>query len=373
MTKCFSVRPHARAVTARPAKWALSMLSILSLVLPLLFLIGIAAPASAQAASAAGEVNIYSFRQPYLMKPLLKAFQQKTGIKANVIFAKKGLIERIKAEGRNSPADVLLASDIGRLSGASAGGITQPVGSKILQKQIPAAYRDKDGNWFGLTRRARIIYASKTRVGQNEISYEELADPKWKGKICVRSAQHVYNIALIASMIVHHGKARAKDWLRGLKANLARKPSGNDRGQVKAVYAGACDLAIGNTYYMAKMQLNKRKPQQQKWAASVKLLFPNAKGRGTHVNISGMALARHAPHKANAIKLMEFLASDQAQAIYASVNHEYPVVSGIKPSTLVQSWGALKADSVALEKIAKARKAASIMVDEVGFNAGPGS
>ena len=318
-------------------------------------------------------MNIYSFRQPFLIKPLLKAFTQKTNIKTNVIFAKKGLIERAAAEGRNSPADVILTSDIGRLTGAVAKGITQPVDSAILNKQIPASYRSAQGHWFGLTKRARIVYASKDRVKQNTITYEELADPKWHGRICVRSGQHVYNIALIASMIAHHGAAKTKIWLQAVKNNLARKPSGNDRGQVKAVYAGVCDIAIGNTYYMAKMQLNNKKPVQKKWAASVKLLFPNAVGRGTHINLSGMVLAKFAPHRKNAIRLMEFLASNEAQQIYAAVNHEYPVNPAVKPSKLVQSWGKLKPDPISLETIARYRKAASKMVDEVGFNNGPSS
>ena len=333
----------------------------------------VSATAAMARAGGAGEVNVYSFRQPYLIRPLLRAFTKKSGIKVNVIFAKKGLIERAAAEGRNSPADVLLTSDIGRLTGAVAKGITQPVHSAVLNKQIPPAYRSAKGDWFGLTKRARIVFASKTRVRQNKITYEQLADPKWRGRICVRSGQHVYNIALIASMIAHHGKAKTKAWLMALKNNLARKPSGNDRSQVKAVYAGVCDIAIGNTYYMAKMQLNDKRPVQKKWAASVKMLFPNAGGRGTHINISGMVMAKYAPHRQNAVKLMEYLASDEAQAIYAAVNNEYPVSPAVKPSHLVQSWGALNADPIALETIAKYRNAASQMVDEVGFNNGPSS
>ncbi|MFQ5626955.1 MAG: extracellular solute-binding protein, partial [Methyloligellaceae bacterium] len=233
-------------------------------------------------AQAAGEVNIYSYRQPSLIKPLLKDFTAKTGIKANVIYAKKGLIERIASEGRNSPADVLLTVDIGRLTGAVSKGISQSVSSSALNKNIPAAYRDPAGHWFGLTRRSRVVYASKARVPQNAITYEELASPKWKGKICIRSGQHAYNVALIASMIAHHGEKKTQDWLEGFKANLAQKPAGNDRAQVKGVFSGVCDIAIGNTYYMAKMQTNEKKPVQKEWARSVKMLFPNSEGRGAH-------------------------------------------------------------------------------------------
>ena len=324
-------------------------------------------------ALAAGEVNIYSYRQPYLIEPLLKGFTKKTGVKVNIIFAKKGLVERMVAEGRNSPADVLLTVDIGRLTGAVAKGITQPVTSEMLSRNIPAAYRDSKGGWFGLTRRLRVVYASKERVKQDKITIEELADPKWRGKICIRSGHHVYNVALVASMIAHHGEAKAEKWLRGLKANLSRKPSGNDRAQVKGVYSGQCDIGIGNTYYMAKMMLNDKKPIQKKWAASVKMLFPNSQGRGSHVNVSGMVMARHAPHRAEALKLMEYLASDEAQRIYASVNHEYPVKDSVPWSKIVKGWGTFKADPIALEKIAALRAAASKLVDKVDFDAGPGS
>lgn len=322
---------------------------------------------------AANEVNVYSYRQPFLVNPLFDAFTKETGIKVNVIFSKKGLIERIAAEGKNSPADVLLTVDIGRLSKAKKTEVSQPVTSDILSRNIPATYRDSEGHWFGLTTRARVVYASRERVKQDTITLEELAKPKWKGKICIRSGQHVYNVAMIASMIANKNEAKAKKWLQGLKANLARKPSGNDRAQVKGVYSGECDLAIGNTYYMGAMETNDKKPEQKRWAASVKLLFPNSKGRGTHVNVSGMVLAKNAPNKANAIKLMEFLSGDNAQKIYAEKNFEYPVKAGVEWSRRVKSWGEFKADPVALEKIAKLRKRASELVDEVAFNDGAGS
>ena len=289
-----------------------------------------------------------------------------------MIYAPKGLVERMKADGKNSPADVLLSVDIGILYSAVKQGVTQPVKSEVLEKQIPANFRSADGQWFALTTRARVVYASRSRVKQDAITYEELADPKWRGRICIRSGQHVYNTGLIAAMIAHHGEAKAKAWLAGLKANLARRPSGNDRNQVKGVFAGVCDLAIGNTYYMALMQTNKKSPEQQKWAAAVKLLFPNGQGRGAHVNVSGVVMAKYAPHRANALKLMEFLASNDAQRVYAARNHEYPVNPNVPWSETVKSWGTFKPDSLSLEKIAQLRKRASELVDEVGFNAGPG-
>ncbi|HCL63018.1 MAG TPA: iron ABC transporter substrate-binding protein [Rhizobiales bacterium] len=329
--------------------------------------------ASIAQAAEPGEVNVYSYRQPYLINPLFKAFTEETGTKVNVIFAEKGLIERIAAEGRNSPADVLLTVDVGNLTQATDAGIAQPIHSATLEAAIPPAYRDADNEWFGLTRRARVVYASKERVKQNTISYEELADPKWRGKICIRSGQHVYNVALIASMIAAHGEAWTETWLKGVKANLARKPAGDDRLQVKGVYAGECDIAVGNTYYMGVMLQDDKEPEQKEWANSVNILFPNTGDRGTHVNISGAVVAKYAPHKDNAVKLIEFLASDKGQQMYAEVNNEYPVKEGVPWSKLVQSWGPFKPDPISLNEIAALRKKASELVDKVGFDEGPSS
>jgi iron(III) transport system substrate-binding protein len=328
-----------------------------------------AAPLAAQAQ---GEVNVYSYREPGLIAPLLKAFTDKTGIKVNVVTApgssSGGLAEKMQAEGQNSPADLLFTVDIGRLTEAVELGVTQPVTSKALEDAVPASYRDKDNQWFGLTMRARVVYASKDRVKQDAITYEELADPKWKGKICIRSGKHDYNVSLIASMIAHKGEAATETWLKGVKENLARKPAGGDREQVRDVQAGLCDIAIGNTYYMAAMLAN---PQQKAWADAVRIIFPNAADRGSQVNVSGMALAKYAPNKANALKLMEFLASAEGQKIYAEANSEYPVNAAVAPSQLVQSWGKLKPDAQSLSEVAKYRKKAIDLVDKVGFDAGP--
>jgi iron(III) transport system substrate-binding protein len=324
-------------------------------------------------ALAQGEVNIYSYRQPQLIDPLLKAFTDKTGIRANVVYASAGLNERMAAEGRNSPADLLFTVDAGRLSEAKDAGLTRPVESAVLAGAIPAQFRDPGKHWFGLTIRGRVVYASRERVERDAITYEELADPKWKGKLCIRSGQHVYNTSLIATIIAHKGEAFAEKWLTGVKNNLAHKPSGGDREQARDIASGKCDLALGNTYYMALMTTNEKNPEQKKWAAAIKLLFPNAMDRGTHVNISGMAMAKHAPNRANALKLMEFLASDEAQKLYASLNNEYPVSSRVPPSAIVQSWGPIKADPLPLVNIGKYRKRASELVDKVGFDAGPSS
>ncbi|OHV85412.1 Fe(3+) ABC transporter substrate-binding protein [Ensifer sp. LCM 4579] len=323
------------------------------------------------AARAEGEVNIYSYRQPDLIQPLLDAFTKETGIATNVLFLDKGLVERIQAEGANSPADVILTVDISRLTEAKEGGVTQPVVNETINKDIPEHFRDPDGNWFGLTSRGRVVYASRERVAQDDITYEELADPKWKGKICTRDGQHSYNIGLFASMIAHHGEAEAETWLTGLKNNLARKPDGSDRSQAKAIFAGECDLALGNSYYVGLMMTNEREPEQKEWASAIKVLFPNAQDRGTHVNISGMALAKNAPNKDNAIKLMEFLSSGEAQKIYAEQVFEYPVMPGVEPSEVVKSFGPIKPDTLPLAEIAANRKKASELVDKVGYNEGP--
>ncbi len=324
-------------------------------------------------ALAEGVVNVYSYRQPGLIKPLMDAFTAQTGIATKVLFAKKGLGQRIKAEGVNSPADVLLTVDIGRLDAAKTLGITQAVQSDAINGNIPTQYRDPAGHWFGLTTRARVVYASKERVKQDTISYEELADPKWKGRVCTRSGQHVYSIGLIASVISHAGEEAAEKWLAGVRSNLARKPTGNDRAQVKSIFSGECDISLGNTYYMGLMQTNTKDPEQQDWAASIKILFPNSQDRGTHVNVAGMVMAKHAPNQENARKLMEFLSSEKAQQIYGSANFEYPVMPGVAPDERTASWGTLKADVLPLAEIAKQRTKASELVDKVGFDDGPAS
>lgn len=316
----------------------------------------------------ASEVNIYSYRQPELIQPLLEAFTLKTGIDTRVLNLKDGMVERLQAEGRNSPADVILTVDIGRLIGVKDGGVTQTVESISIDANIPSQYRDQEGHWFGLTQRARVIFASRDRVEQDSISYADLADPEWQGRICTRSGQHSYNIALFASIIAHEEEDVAEEWLRGLKSNLARTPTGNDRAQAQAIFSGECDLALGNTYYVGLMRTNDNNPEQKDWEASMKVLFPNADGRGTHVNLSGMAMAANAPHPENALALMEYLASAEAQEIYAELVYEYPLVEGSSASDLVQSFGELNPDDLALEDIAALRGTASIIVDKVGFN-----
>ena len=321
------------------------------------------------AAAAAEEVNVYSYRQPFLVKPLFDAFTKETGVAVNVVFAKKGLVKRLQAEGRNSPADLVFTVDIARLNEVVEAGLAQPVKSDALDEAVPETYRHPEGLWYGLTLRARVIYASKERVKTGEItSYEQLADPKWRGRICTRKGDHPYNVALLAAMIGHHGKAKAEEWLRGVKANLARKPQGNDRAQVKAIMEGACDLAIGNHYYMALMLNNEK---QRKWGESANIVFPTLGGAGTHMNVSGAMMTKHSPNKANARKLIEFLVSKKAQKLYANTNFEYPIDPSVKPAPLVASWGGYERDGLSLIAIAKNRPDALKIVNRVGYNEGP--
>ncbi len=331
---------------------------------------GLIAPSDAENA---GEVNVYSYRQPQLVESLFAKFTDATGIRVNTIYASKGLIERMAAEGENSPADILLTTDISRLTAATEAGLAQPVESDILDANIPEAWRDPDNEWFALTLRARVIYASRERVEQENISYEDLADPEWRGRVCTRSGQHYYTLGLIGSMVAHNGVADTEEWLDGLRANLAHKPTGNDRAQVRSIYSGECDIALGNTYYMGRMETNTNETEQQDWARAVRIIFPNANDRGTHVNVSGVVMARYAPHPEAALALMEFLAGDEAQQIYAEVNHEYPVNPDVPASERVLSWGELRPDQISISDIAEHTKEASEMVDRVGFDDGPNS
>jgi len=319
-------------------------------------------------AQADGEVNVYSYRQPALINPLLEAFTAKTGIKVRAVFADNGLVERLAQEGRNSPADVLLSADVGRLVEAAQRGLAQPVDSPAISEKVPANLRDPGNLWFGLTMRARVVYASRERAPIASITYEELADPKWRGKICMRPGNHPYNLGLIAAMIAHTGEEPTRQWLEGLKANLAVKPSGNDRSQAKSVYAGECDLAIANTYYMGKMLTEEKEPEQKEWAKAVKIVFPASPAFGTHVNISGMMMTANAPNRDNALKLMEFLASDEAQQLYANANFEYPVNPAVPASEIVRAWGSFTPDTLNVAEIARLEPAASKLVDEVQFN-----
>jgi len=325
-----------------------------------LALTGAALPALSQ------EVNVYSHRQPELIQPLIDAFTAQSGITVNIAFVDKGMVERLVAEGNRTPADLILTVDIARLSEVVNAGVTQPVDSAVLQANIPARYRDPGNQWFGLTSRARIIYASKDRVAEGDVTtYEDLADPKWTGRICTRSGTHDYNLALLGAVIAHDGEPAAKAWAEGVQANLARKPAGGDRDQVKAIWAGECDISLGNTYYMGEMLAD---PEQAEWANSVRIVFPTFVEGGTHMNISGVAMTKAAPNHDAALKLMEFLSSDAAQKIYAETNHEFPVKPGVPVSALVASWGSFTPDTIPLIDIAAQRPVALKIMEEINFD-----
>ena len=318
----------------------------------------------------AQEVNLYTHREPGLIKPILDKFTAETGVKVNVVFAKSGLAERIQSEGERSPADLLLSVDVSTLTQAIGLGITQPIVTPTLEKAVPATLRAKDGSWVGVSARARVIYASKDRVKESALSYEDLADPRFKGKFCIRSGQHEYNTSLIAAALAHNGPEKTEAWLKGVRANLAKKPSGGDRDVAKDIASGACDIGIGNMYYVGLMS---KDANQKAWVNAIKVVMPTFKSGGTHVNISGLVMAKHAKNKAEAIKLTEWLVGKPAQELYAALNYEYPVVSGVAVDPSIAGMGSPKVDTISLDEVARNRKAASELVEKVGFDLGPQS
>lgn len=317
--------------------------------------------------STAQELNLYTSREPGLIDPLLKAFTDSTGITVNTIFLKDGLAERVASEGEASPADILMAVDVGNMADLVEKGLTQPVESDVLTTAIPENLRDPGNQWFALSTRARVVYAAKD-LDLDAITYEELADPKWKGRICIRSGQHPYNTGLFSAYLAHHGAEATEEWLTGLKANLARKAGGGDRDGAKDILGGICDIAVANSYYVGRMRSGGGGEEQKAWGDAIKVILPTFENGGTHVNISGAALAKHAVHKDEAVKLLEFLVSDEAQKIYAEANFEHPVKPGAPIDPLVASFGELKVDTVPLTEIVTYRKQASELVDKVGFD-----
>jgi iron(III) transport system substrate-binding protein len=326
------------------------------------FAMAVALPAGAD------EVNVYSGRQEILIRPLLDEFTAATGLRVNVVSAKADtLLERLRREGMNSPADVLLTVDAGRLIRAKEAGVLQAVHSAALTAAVPPQYRDPEGFWYGLSVRARPIMYARDRVDPGELStYEDLASPTWKGRVCVRSSNNIYNQSMLAAMIVHLGAAQTEGWARGLVENFARPPQGGDRDQIRAVAAGECDVALANTYYLANLAASPKAADRDA-AAKVAIFWPNQDGRGTHVNISGAAVTASTRHKQDAIRLIEFLADDRAQRIYAETVQEYPVKPGIAASDIVAAWGTFKADNLALATLAKNNAEAVRIADRVGW------
>lgn len=331
-------------------------------------LLGLTALATfAAVGQAAADVNIYTTREPGLIQPLIDSFTKTTGVTVNTVFLKDGLAERVATEGESSPADILMAVDVGNLVDLVDKGVTQPIDSQVIKDAVPAQLRDENDHWFGLSYRARVIYAAKD-LDISTFNYEDLSDPKWKGKVCIRSGQHPYNTALFASHIVHHGAEATETWLAGLKANLARKAAGGDRDGARDILGGICDVAVANSYYVGLMRSGKGGEEQVKWGEAIKVILPTFRDGGTQVNISGAAVAKHAPNKDDAVKFLEYLVSDEAQEIYAKANYEYPVKAGVAADPIVASFGELIVDKAPLSEIVKHRKTASELVDKVGFD-----
>ena len=317
--------------------------------------------------AAAGELNIYSHRQPFLIQPFIEAYQKQTGTNINTVYASKGLAQRLQAEGKRSPADIILTVDIARLHVYADKNLLAQVDSTILRENVPVHLRDSENRWFAFSKRARVIVVSKRATDAHSIKiYEDLANAKWKDRICARPGSHVYNRALVASIINASGEKVAENWAKGVYNNLGRRPQGNDRAQVKAIFEGVCDIAIINNYYFGKLK-HSDKPEHQKWAAAVQLIFPNQGDRGTHVNISGGGVAKHSKNKDEAVRFLEFLTSKTAQDLYGAVNFEYPVNPKVPVSVELQSWGVFLEDKMPIARIAELAPKAQRIIDRVGW------
>ena len=317
----------------------------------------------------AKEINIYSHRQPFLINPFLELFTKETGIQTNVVYSKKGLAQRLKAEGENSPADVILTVDIGRLYVYDDLDLLTSLDSKKLINNIPDYLRSPDNTWFGLSKRARVIVVHKNKVSEGDITrIEDLSDPKWKGKICSRPGSHVYNRGIMASVLAALGEEESENWAKGMVENFARRPQGNDRAQVKSIYEGECDIAIINNYYFGKLKYSED-PKQREWIKNLLLIFPNQgiNDRGAHINISGGGVAKYSKNKESAIALLEFLTSPDAQKLYGEINFEYPVNSRVSSTKELISWGEFKEDRLPIIKIAELAPNAQKIIDRVGW------
>ena len=320
------------------------------------------------AAAQAAEVNLYTTREPALIRPLLERFTQQTGTTVNTVFLQGGLAERLAAEGARSPADLAMVVDIGNLMELVDKGLAQPVRSAALEAAVPANLRDADGRWFALSTRARAIYSSRERLSEADaakLTYADLADPRFRGRVCIRSGQHPYNTALFAGLLVEHGEAWLRDYLTKLRANLARRAAGGDREVARDIMAGLCDVGVANTYYVGLMLSGAGGADQKRWGEAIRVTLP---ADGAAVNVSGAMVTRHAPNRDEAVKLLEFLTSAEAQAVYAEANYEYPVRPGATLNPIVAGFGTLRIGAIPLPQVAAQRAAASRIVDEVGFD-----
>ena len=319
--------------------------------------------------SIAAEVNVYSARKENLIKPLLDKFSAETGIKTNLITAKADkLLTRMQNEGRNTPADILITTDAGRLHRAKQADLLQTIESAAIDSAVPAHLRDADKLWVGLSQRARVIFYAKDRVNPEQLtSYEDLASSQWHKRICIRGSSNIYNQSMVASMIAARGEAATLEWAKGLVNNLARKPKGGDRDQIKAAAAGQCDIAVANTYYYANMLANTKDPSQVEAAKKMAIFWPNQDDRGAHVNVSGAGISKYSKNRENAIQLIEFLLSAGSQQWYASVNYEYPVVDGVAMNELVAGWGEFKSDLLNLSQLGELNASAVKIMDKAGW------
>ena len=345
------------------------LIIILGMKITLPLLVAAAAACALAPVQAQEQVlNLYTSRHYQTDEALYTNFTKATGIKVNRIEAGEDpLIERMKQEGARSPADVLMTVDAGRLWRAEQAGLFQPVKSKVLEERIPANLRHPDGLWFGFSMRARPIFYAKGRVDPAAIpAYESLADPANKGKVCIRSSSNVYNLSLMSSMIAANGPEKAESWARGVVANMARAPKGGDTDQLMAVAAGECDIAVANTYYYVRL-LKSSKPAEKAAAEKIGVVFPNQKDRGTHVNISGAGVARHAPHREAAIKFLEYLSSPEAQAYFANGNNEYPVVGKVQGNPELAALGDFKKDAVNVSLYGRNQGTAQQAYDRAGW------
>ena len=328
----------------------------------------IAAFMTAPTLSYGDELNIYSARQESLIKPLLDRFTALTGTKVNLVTGKgDALLTRLKSEGLNSPADVLLTSDAGRLYRAQQAGVLQAFSSQELNAAIPAHLRSSEGQWYGLSVRARVIVYAQERVEPAELStYEALSDPSWKGRVCIRSSNNIYNQSLVASMIASQGLEKTEVWLKDFVTNFSRPPAGGDRDQIKAVAAGQCDVAIVNSYYLGGM-ITSEDNRQQEAASKVSLFWPNQKGRGTHINISGAGITQSAKHLVSAKRLLAFLATHESQQWYGEKNNEFPVRAAVDISETLKAWGPFIADQLNVSELGRYNAEAIMAMDRAGW------
>jgi len=337
-------------------------------ILKRLFIVMIMAFMMPISSGLAAELNVYSYRVPQLLQPFLDAYTAETGTQFNVVHAPKGLAQRLQSEGAGSPADVVLTVDISRIAELENMGLLSPLNSDVINQRVPSHLRDDGGTWTALSTRARVIMVSKTRVQEGEITrIEDLAKPEWKGRICSRKGSHVYNRALLASLVVHIGEEAAEDWAKAYVDNLAKRPQGNDRAQAKSIYAGECDVALMNTYYYGAMANNTKNPEQQDWAKAIRMVFFNQDDRGQHINISAGGVVKTSPHQDEARAFLEWMTGPTAQRIYAEVNAEYPVNADVAPDPSVAAWGAFKADDVSIEAIGRASSTAQMIIDRTGW------